>query len=538
MRSSDLESPSPDGIPVTDVRSLRHGFSMWGASGLSFAAIRPLVGASVGGYLITWAGLAGWTAVVLLLAIVLVVSLVFGALASRWPLEGSVAAWTRQLLGARTGMMAGWLYLCSYVLFMATLAFFDGQRVFYLVGVAAPGPMQSAILCAILLGVATGLNVLGRRVLVLIVYVTVAASVVGCLVFGTMLLTHAQRSILDMLQTPTGGSLDWAWWSGPFLVAVAWSTAFCLRGFEIPADVAEEVRDPRVNVGRAMVWTVVVGGLLTLYVVIAIALAVPAASTVSGEVSQNPYAASVGTVIETALGEPAAKAFAVLMVIVTFAALSIAQLAASRTLWTMARDREVPVHGWLVRVSAGPRMPVNALIAVGLAAAVLPFVLPERTAYVLGGASAVPLLLAMLLPIVGLVRARRRGQWQAEHWGASRWLGTAAVVSAVALAALAVNVVWPREELYVAGIAAWRPVIILVAIIAAGLVLMAWAFRDGGIHVRNHDHVDRDLHERILLAHTGTCSVCHRALAEGEEVFWNPEAHVTICVACDEDVVV
>ena len=531
-------SAEPDGTPVTDVRSMRHGFSRWGASGLSFAAMRPLVGASVGGYLITWAGLAGWTSLVLLLAIVLVVSLVFGALASRWPLEGSVAAWTRQLLGARTGMMAGWLYLCSYVLFMATLAFFDAQRLFYLFDVAAPGPMQSATLSAVLLVVATALNVLGRRLLVLIVAVTVAVSVVGCLVFGTMLIAQAQRSILDAFQTPSGGSLDWAWWSGPFLVAVAWSTAFCLRGFEIPADVAEEVREPRINVGRAMVWTVVVGGLLTLYVVIAIALAIPAASTVSGKIAQNPYAASVGTVIETSLGDPAAKAFALLMIVVTFAALAIAQLAASRTLWTMARDRELPAHGRLVRVSAGPRMPVNALIVVGLAAAALPFVLPERTAYVLGGASAVPLMLAMLLPVVGLVRARRRGEWHAEHWGASRWLGAAAVVSAVALTALAVNVVWPREEIYVAGIAAWRPLIILVAIVISGLILMAWAFRDDGVHVRNHDHVDRDLHERIALAHTGTCSVCHHALAEGEEVFWNTEAHVTICVTCDDDLVV
>ena len=79
---------------------------------------------------------------------------------------------------------------------------------------------------------------------------------------------------------------------------------------------------------------------------------------------------------------------------------------------------------------------------------------------------------------------------------------------------------------------------IVIAVFISGLALMAWAFRDGGIHVRNHDHVDRDLHERILLAHTGTCSVCLRPLASGEEASWNPEAHVTICVACDFDVVV
>ena len=538
MSPSDLDAPAPDGARVTDVRSLRHGFSAWAATGLSFSAMRPLVGAVVGGYVITWAGLAGWLAVAIAFVLVAVVALVYGVIASRWPLEGAVAAWTRQLFGARPGLMAGWLYLCSYVLYMGTLAFFDAQRLFYLLNVTAPGPLQAATVSALVLAVATLLNAVSRRLLVLIVYAAVAASAIGCIVFGTMLLAHAQRSILDVFETSSGGSLDWAWWSGPLLIAVAFSATFCMRGFELPADVAEEVREPRVNVGRAMVWAVLAGGILTVYTAIAVAVAVPAATTVAGDISKNPYAASVGTVMETSLGVPAAKAFAVLMIIATFAALSIGQLAASRTLWTMARDREVPAHSWLVRLSGGPRLPVNALVVVGLAAAALPFMLPDRTAYVLGGASAVPLLLALLLPVAGLIRARRRGEWSAGPWGTGRWVGPASVVAAVALAALAVDIAWPHVDLYNSGIAAWRPLIILAAIVVAGLILMAWAFRDGGIHVRNHDHVDRDLHERILLAHAGTCSACLRPLASGEEAFWNPEAHVTICVACDFDVVV
>jgi hypothetical protein len=282
-----------------------------------------------------------------------------------------------------------------------------------------------------------------------------------------------------------------------------------------------------------MFFTVLVGGALTLYVVIAVALAVPAAPKVVGEIAANPYAASVGTLMETVLGVTAAKVFAVLMIIATFAGLAVAQLGASRTLWTMARDREVPQHRWFAQLSSGPRMPVNALIVVGLLAAVLPFVLTTRTAYVLGGASAVPLLIALLLPVVGLGRARRRGEWLAGTPDRRPWLSIAIVVAAISLATLAIDVAWPHEELYLAGVAAWRPLIILAVILASGVGLLMWAFRDGGIHVRNHDSIDPNLHVRIRIAHTGTCSVCHEPLATGDVVIWNQEASVTLCVTCD-----
>ncbi|CAB5012837.1 unannotated protein [freshwater metagenome] len=386
--------------------------------------------------------------------------------------------------------------------------------------------------------VSTLVNGLGRRVLSVLLVVCVAISVIASAVYATLLLGHAQRGFFDLFQTPLGGSLDWNWLAGPFLIALAWATANTMRGFELPADVAEEIREPRVNVRRAMVWSLIVGGALVLYSMIALALAVPAASSVSTSMTQNPYAGAIGTVMQSALGEGSAKPFAALQIIATFVAMAVCQLAASRTLWTMARDREVPGHRWLVGLSSRNRMPVRALTVIGIATFVLILIAPDFTAFVLGGASGLAFLLAFIITLVGLLVALRRGTWQTGSWSTGRWLGPVTVVAVVVLAALTINLAWPREVLFGAGFQAWRPLILLVVIIVAGLILMAWAFRDDGVHVRDHDHVDRDLHERIVLAHTGTCSVCLRALAQGEEVFWNPEAHVTICVACDDDVLV
>jgi len=528
----------PDGVAVTDVRSLRRGFSVGGAATLSLAAMRPLTGLTVGTFLIAQAGFASWLAAALVIVVMLIVAGVFGALASHWPLDGSVAAWTRQLLGERCGMLAGWLYLSAYVVYLGMLSFFDSQRLWFLLGVNAPTQVQGVAFAVLLLVLATVLNTLSRRVLTAILAVAVAVAGIGCLVFGVLLLGHAQRSFTDLFQTPSGGSLDWAWLSGAFLVGLAWASANTLRGFELPAEVAEEVREPLVNVGRVMVWSLVAGGLLSLFAMISLALAAPSAEAVKANVTASPYSVTIGKVVETTLGAGAARLLAVMLVIVTFAALAVCQLAASRTLWTMARDREVPQHRWLIGLTSRERMPLRALVVVAVVTAVLIVATPDLTSWVLGGASALPLLIAFMMALVGLIVARRRGDWHAGPWSMGRWLGVAAWVALVALGALAVNVAWPREVLFGAGVQAWRPLIILAVIVVSGLVVMQWAFRDGGLHVRNHGHVDRDLHERILLAHSATCSVCHLSVEVAEEAFWNPEAHVVICLACDADVIV
>ena len=532
MSPSDLEAPAPDGAHVTDVRSLRHGFSGRLASAMAFTSIRPLVGFGGGALLVSYAGLASWTALVALLLVLLVVAGVFGALASRWPLEGSVHAWTRQLLGPRWGVVAGWLYLWSYLLFLSSLAYFDTQRIFFLLGTTPPSHFAADVVSALLVLTATAMNVLSRRWLTRLLVVAVASSVVGCLAFSLALIVgHAQRPIsaLDDL----GATSTESWLAGPFLVALAWAAAFAFRGFELPSDVAEEIDEPRRAVPRAMLWALLVGGLLTILSAVAISLSALAGPGISADLANNPYAASVGSTVEAALGAGAAKLLALLAVIATFAALSVAQLATSRTVWTMARDREVPGHRRLVRLTATSRTPRNALVAVAIVAAILPFLIGNQVAYILQGASVAPLMFAFLLPVVGLLIAMARRTWQPGQFGLGRATVPAAVLAAAALVGLGINSTWPRAQLYGSGSSQWTPTIILVALVVSALALMAWAFRDGGIHVRNHGHVDRDLHERILLAHTGTCSLCHRTLAKGEEALWNPEAHVTLCIACD-----
>ena len=55
MSNSTFENR--DGVPVTDVRTLRHGFDLRAATGVSLTGIRPIVGFGGTALLISYAGL-------------------------------------------------------------------------------------------------------------------------------------------------------------------------------------------------------------------------------------------------------------------------------------------------------------------------------------------------------------------------------------------------------------------------------------------------------------------------------------------------
>lgn len=527
-------SNCPD-APLRDVRSLRHGFSSWTASALAISGMRPLVGIAAAVYLISHGGLGSWLAVLGVLLLLLVVASVFGELASRWPLEGSVYAWSRRLLGPRSGFMAGWAYLCACVLFMAALSFFDTQRIFFLLGLQAPSHLQAALANVLLVGVATALNASRRAYFKVFVMASATVSLLGVLAFGTVLLvSHRQRTLGDLFASPTGAGLDWAWFADPFLLAVAFASSFAFRGFELPAEVAEEVRDPRRNVPRVMLWTLLGGGLVTVYGVVALAMAVPGLDSVAGELDKNLYAGSLASTVRVALGEDAAQLLTMLFILATFSSAAVFQLAASRSLWTLARDRQIPGHGFLVKLTTTERLPAPALVIVGLVAAALPFIIDHRTAFLLQLASCAPLLLAFLLPILGLIRLRLRGGWQPGPWSLGQWGMPAALIAALSLIALTVNALWPRSggALYGTEASAWFQSMVLAAILASGIGLHWWGLRSGSAVPGADPASVTDALEHIRLAHTGTCIFCLEPLAAGREAVWDSRNYVTLCVSC------
>ena len=98
-------------------------FGLRSAFALSFADLSPIVGIyTVFAIGIVAAGPAFLWAFPLVLVGQLFVCGVFGNLASRWPLQGSVYAWSRELIGRRFGWLTGWAYMWGLTLAIVVLA--------------------------------------------------------------------------------------------------------------------------------------------------------------------------------------------------------------------------------------------------------------------------------------------------------------------------------------------------------------------------------------------------------------------------------
>lgn len=544
--SAAASAPELETEPAARSTGVSHAFSTRGVAALSFATLRAVMAFAAIVTIVRLSGAGGWIAIPVVLVLALLIAGVFGEIASRWPLEGSVHAWSRQFFGPRTGLFVAWTYLVSYLLYMAAMSYFDTQRVYFLLGLEPPAHLAASVTTVGLVAVATVLNLLRRDIFRLFIVLSALSSLIACVVFGTILLVgHQQRSIGDLFVTADGAPLDLAWLTGPFLLALLWAAHFLMKGFEFPTIVAEEVRDARRTVPRVMSWTLVAAGAAWIYAALGVLLAAPAADSLVNATSQNTYTSSTGAAIEVSLGSEAAWVAAVLMFIATFTVVTTFQLIASRTIWTLARDRQVPFERLLVKVSGEDRVPRNAVIATGIIAAILPFLFSSQTSYVLVGASMAPLMLAFLFPLVGRIRAARSGTWRAGPWTLGRMgipVAIAAVLAVVLIGAIALV---PHESLYgsdpipylaVVGLTVpfnLMPVIVLVLTLASGGLLVRWAFRDGGFHTRNSWAVERDLHVRRKLRHVGTCVTCGATLAAGTEVSFDPESKRIFCFACE-----
>lgn len=543
---SSAAAPELDVEPAARTRGVRHAFSDRDVAALAFATLRAVMAIAAIATIVRLSGLGGWIAIPVVVVLALLVAGVFGEITSRWPLEGSVHAWSRQLVGPRTGLLVAWTYLVSYLLYMAAMSYFDSQRLFFLLGFDPPDHLVSSVATVGLVAVATVLNLLRRDIFRIFIIVSALSSLVACVVFGTILLVgHQQRSIGDLFLDANGAPIDLAWLGGPFLLALLWAAHFLLKGFEFPTIVAEEVRDARRTVPRVMVWALVAAGAAWIYAAVGILLAAPATGSIADAVGQYTYSSSTGAAIEVSLGREAAWIAALLMFLATFTAVAAFQLVTSRTVWTLARDRQVPFERVLVQVRGGDRVPRNAVIATGIVAAILPFLFTSETSRVLVGASMPPLMLAFLVPILGRIRAQRRGTWRAGPWSLGRAGIPVAIAAALAVVLIGLIALMPHASLYGTDPIPYfaivgptipfnlMPVIVLVLTLVTGGLLVRWAFRDGGFHTRNSWAVERDLHVRRKLRHAGTCVSCGAPLAAGTEVSFDPESKKIFCFACE-----
>lgn len=424
---------------------LRREFTLWSSFAFAFAFISPIVAMyGIFGLAISTAGPSFWWGFPIVFAGQLLVAGVFAMLVSKWPFEGSVYQWARHLLGSGYGWFAGWTYLWTLVIAMATVALGAAGFVANIVGIDNPSGATKAWIALAILILGTIVNIAGRLVLRIFMTASICAEVIGSLGLGTWLLLfhrHNSLSVLTDGSAGTAGGVGYLSLSGPFLIAVAF-IGFSFVGFESAGSIAEEVHEPRRNLPKAVLLSLTFIAIVVMYSSLAIILAIPDLKAVAaGKVADPVY-----DTLTSQLGSRIAKPVEGLFVIGFLASFLALQTSASRIIWSSSRDGALPGAAVLSKLSKGARQPVPALIVTTVVGAAL-FLLSNAATDIytlMVNFTSGSFYLAFLFPLVGALVVQLRRKWQPGAFSLGGWTLPITAVAVVWATLEFLNISWPR----------------------------------------------------------------------------------------------
>ncbi len=159
---------------------------------------------------------------------------------------------------------------------------------------------------------------------------------------------------------PLGVDFHGNWLLGAALVAVL-AHVYIFYGFEAAGDVAEEVVDSSRRVPRAIISSLLIGGLTSFILVAGLLLAIPAGA--KNYATATSFAGGVPFIISSNIHSKAMQDIILLLVCFAFFSCGLAvQGAGARLAFSYARDGALPGSKVVRKVSTRFRTPVNAVL--------------------------------------------------------------------------------------------------------------------------------------------------------------------------------
>src|SRR5579863_3687557 len=444
----------------------------------------------------------------------MLVALVFGELASEYPLSGALYQYGKYTVSARFGWFIGWIY--GFAL-LATVASVDSGAVGYVTALCNAwfgthlDPANHFVIFAIAGGIivlSAILNSVGAKIMGHVARFGVYVETIGT--FGVFLALaiagfHQSLGFLFSSQgvefaksNPLGLNFGGNWWTGAALVAIL-ANVYIFYGFESAGDISEETLDAQRQVPRAMRNALFYGGIASFVLVLGLLLATP----------HGGLGPVVSGGINAILGELPSwlqNFFLVMVVVAFFSCGTAVQGAGARVAFALARDGALPMSSRLRQVSPRHHTPVNAI----LVGTVVPFLFlllvlvnPSKPVHVLwfdypANVTALYALvsfatsgiyLAFMLTVAGALIARLRGWKPSGVFTLGRWALPVTAGGGLYLLLMLANIAWPSA--LSGGRAAfnygWVTLLVMTAIVGAGALYEALARPDRAVARHRHE---------------------------------------------------
>lgn len=321
----------------------------------------------------------------------------FAALSARYPRAGGALVYVQEGFGRRwLSLFVGLATASAGAISAATVSL--GFVAYLSEIVRIPEPLALVI---VVLGVC-GIAAWGVKESVAAAgFVTLVeiGGLVAVLGFGGAQIVAAPPGAFEGLYSGPPGPGEWT--------LILQSVVLCFYaflGFEDMVNVAEEVRDARRVMPRAILWTLGISTALNVAVAIVAVLVVP--PEVLGETE-----APLALVLERSGGHPELISLVALVAMLNGSLVQVVM--ASRILMSLAREGSLPA--WLGRIHARTGTPVQATGVVALAVGGLAAALPmERLAAATASVALSVFVLVNLSLVAVLARERKAGQ-RKEH---------------------------------------------------------------------------------------------------------------------------
>lgn len=438
----------------------------------------------------------------------LFVALVFGELASNYPLAGALYQYSKYSAGPSYGWFVGWFYGIALLI---TVASVDTGIVLYFTAFTHnrlgwsldPSNHVTILLITVaLLAIQTGLNTTGAKVMGRVAEFGVYVEILGTLGIAVILAIHGFNHGLDFLfstqgvenvkSNPMGLDFGGNWLTGAALIAVL-APVYIFYGFESAGDISEETQDASSRVPRSMRLALIWGGVASFILTAALLLAMPA---------NDPVGATVkGGGVPFILGQLPGGIQDILLVLIMLAFFSCGssvQGAGGRLAFAYARDGALPASGWLSQVHQRFKTPANALITgavVTVLFVLLVFASPDKDlkflfiTYPANTSALVSLVsfavsgiyLSFLLAVIAAIIARSRGWVAAGTFRLGRWAWPVSIIAAVYLGLMLIDIVAPTGAPRSVFNLDWITLLVMVLIAVVGAIYFLIARPDRGV---------------------------------------------------------
>ncbi len=346
----------------------------------------------------------------------LLVALVFGEVASQYPITGGLYPWARRLWGKKYAWVAAWIYMWALVVTITSIAEYTATFVANLLKFEA-SPLNMLITVVVLLAVMMMINLSGTRNLARVARTGFWCEIVSVIALGIYLLIFHRSQPFSVLFDSMGVISSSGGYIGAFMAASLMGL-FMFFGFEACGNVAEEVVDAGRKIPLAMILSIIFGAISAIISVLGYLLSSPnLMNIVSGKITDP-----IPTILNEALGSTGATIFIGVAIIAMLSCILSLQAALSRLIFSFSRDQMLPGSAWMSRISRN-NVPDNAMIV----SCILPVIVciwvyfePNNLARITAFA-VIGIYISFQMVVLAALKQRLNGWRPAGEWTIGSW---------------------------------------------------------------------------------------------------------------------